>query len=193
MKSKNIIYGLRCPYTDEYKYIGKSINGISRAKTHLTYSHNESVNIWVKELRDDGLTPHIDLLEECDISELSIKEQFWIQFYIDHGDILFNVIKYEGKSIEKLKYDLEFKKVKYNKLLEEVESSINLMFDIPNTIKERRNTLRLSQSDLSELSDISVNTIYKIETNQINPTLSTINSIYEVLGLQLITRTKKPD
>ena len=60
-----LIYGLRCPKTDDYKYIGKSSSGMQRAQAHLTYSHNESVNYWVAELREQGFCPLIDVIEEC--------------------------------------------------------------------------------------------------------------------------------
>jgi len=40
-----LIYGLRDPRTDEYRYIGKSTSGLNRPKSHFTYSHNSSVNI----------------------------------------------------------------------------------------------------------------------------------------------------
>ena len=49
--NNNIIYGLKDPRTDEFRYVGKSINGIERAKSHLNHSHNPLVNEWVNELK----------------------------------------------------------------------------------------------------------------------------------------------
>lgn len=51
-------------------------------------------------------------------------------------------------------------------------------------IKERRKVLQITQSDLAELSDISINTLYKIERGQTNPTLKVLNKIAKVLGME---------
>lgn len=51
-------------------------------------------------------------------------------------------------------------------------------------IKERRKVLRITQSDLAELSGISINTLYKIERGQTNPTLKVLNKIAKVLGME---------
>jgi len=59
-------------------------------------------------------------------------------------------------------------------------------------IKERRKTLRLTQSDLAELSNISVNTLYKLENEQSNPTLKVLNKIAKVLGMELNLKVKEP-
>ena len=45
---ENIIYGLRDPRNDVYQYIGKSTVGSKRALEHLTLSHSDKVNEWVK-------------------------------------------------------------------------------------------------------------------------------------------------
>ena len=54
---------------------------------------------------------------------------------------------------------------------------------VGNSIKERRKTLRVTQSQLAELAEISVNTLYKIERGQANPTLDTLTKIADVLGM----------
>ena len=59
-------------------------------------------------------------------------------------------------------------------------------------IKERRKTLRVSQAQLAELAGISVNTLYKIEREQTNPTLETLTKIANVLGLEVCLQVKKP-
>lgn len=58
-------------------------------------------------------------------------------------------------------------------------------------IKERRKTLHLTQSDLAELSNISINTLYKIERGQANPTLKLLNQIAKVLGMEFKLLVKK--
>ena len=57
-------------------------------------------------------------------------------------------------------------------------------------IKERRKTLRVTQPQVAELADISVNTLYKIERGQANPTLETLTKIADVLGMEVILQVK---
>lgn len=66
-----------------------------------------------------------------------------------------------------------------------------LFTDIGKNIKERRKSLRITQPALAELSGISVNTLYKIETGQANPTLKVLTQIAEVLGMELKLGVKK--
>ncbi|WP_316831617.1 helix-turn-helix transcriptional regulator [Pedobacter aquatilis] len=56
---------------------------------------------------------------------------------------------------------------------------------IGNLLNERRRQLRMTQFDLAELAGISVNTLYKIERGQGNPTLAVIEKITLILGLEL--------
>jgi transcriptional regulator with XRE-family HTH domain len=59
------------------------------------------------------------------------------------------------------------------------------------SIKERRKALRVTQSQLATLADISVNTLYKIEREQSNPTLGTLTKIANILGLEVCLQVKK--
>jgi DNA-binding XRE family transcriptional regulator len=59
-------------------------------------------------------------------------------------------------------------------------------------IKERRDTLSITQPDLAEMAGISKNTLYKIETGQANPTLKVLSKIADILGLQIKMSVKKP-
>lgn len=58
-------------------------------------------------------------------------------------------------------------------------------YSIGQSIKMRRKDLRITQSYLAELAEISVNTLYKIERNQANPTLDILNKIADVLGFEI--------
>jgi len=62
---------------------------------------------------------------------------------------------------------------------------------IGKTIKDRRNALTITQPDLADLAQISVNTIYKIERGEANPTIEIIEKIINVLGLELKLEAKK--
>lgn len=61
-----------------------------------------------------------------------------------------------------------------------------------NRIKERRDTLGITQPDLAEMAGISKNTLYKIETGQANPTLKVLNKIADILGMEITMTVKKP-
>jgi transcriptional regulator with XRE-family HTH domain len=60
-----------------------------------------------------------------------------------------------------------------------------LISEIGNKIKLRRKALKITQSDLSQLANISMNTLYKIERGQTNPTIDIIEKIITVLGLEI--------
>lgn len=66
-----------------------------------------------------------------------------------------------------------------------------LVKDLGEQIKERRKLLGLTQPDLAELADVSVNTLYKLERGQSNPTLDIIERIVEVLGLEIYLQIKQ--
>ncbi|MBK8804257.1 MAG: helix-turn-helix transcriptional regulator [Fibrobacteres bacterium] len=53
------------------------------------------------------------------------------------------------------------------------------------TLRERRKTLGLSQTDLAQLAGVSLHTLINIETGKGNPTLQVMSKMLEVLGLEL--------
>ena len=61
---------------------------------------------------------------------------------------------------------------------------------IGKSIKERRKTLRVTQAQLAEIAGISVNTLYKIERGQANPTLDTLTKIADTLGMEVCLQVK---
>lgn len=63
--------------------------------------------------------------------------------------------------------------------------------DIGQVIKARRKELRITQPHLAELAKISVNTLYKLERGQGNPSLEVVDKIAGVMGLELILQVKK--
>jgi transcriptional regulator with XRE-family HTH domain len=54
-------------------------------------------------------------------------------------------------------------------------------------ILERRRLLKITQSDLSEISGVSLRTIKAIEKGAANPTVEILDRVLEPLGLTLIT------
>jgi transcriptional regulator with XRE-family HTH domain len=63
--------------------------------------------------------------------------------------------------------------------------------DLGVAIKDRRRELDITQPHLAELAQISINTLYKLEKGQGNPSLEVINKLAEVLGMELNFQVKK--
>jgi y4mF family transcriptional regulator len=63
--------------------------------------------------------------------------------------------------------------------------------DIGKVIRERRKSLRITQPDLAELAGISVNSLYKLERGESNPTVDLIEKVIAVLGLEMKLEVKK--
>lgn len=59
-------------------------------------------------------------------------------------------------------------------------------------IKGRRKILRITQPDLAEMAGISINTLYKIERGQANPTVEILNKVADILGMELKLEVKQP-
>ena len=66
-----------------------------------------------------------------------------------------------------------------------------LNLTIGESIKARRKTLRVTQPQLADLARVSVNTLYKIERGQANPTLDTLEKIANILGMEVCLQVKK--
>ena len=52
-------------------------------------------------------------------------------------------------------------------------------------IRNRRKELGITQPHLAEIAEVSVNTLYKIERGEANPTLEVLYKLLNVLGLEL--------
>lgn len=58
------------------------------------------------------------------------------------------------------------------------------------TYKLRRKDLRITQPQLAELAEVSVNTLYKLERGTGNPTLDTLIKVADILGFELTLKVK---
>jgi y4mF family transcriptional regulator len=63
--------------------------------------------------------------------------------------------------------------------------------DLGEDVKNRRKELGITQPHLAELAEISVNTLYKLEKGESNPSLEVLNKLAEVLGMELSLSVKK--
>lgn len=66
-----------------------------------------------------------------------------------------------------------------------------LVKGIGESVKTRRRELDITQPHLAELAEISVNTLYKLEKGQGNPSLAVLTKLAEVLGMELVFQVKK--
>ena len=64
--------------------------------------------------------------------------------------------------------------------------------EIGRAVRDRRKALRLTQRELGDYADLSVNSLYQIERGQANPTLETLLKLTEALGLRLELRARLP-
>lgn len=58
-------------------------------------------------------------------------------------------------------------------------------------IQQRRNHMHITQKQLADMADIGINTLYKIETGQANPTLESLAKIADILGMEVTLHVKK--
>jgi y4mF family transcriptional regulator len=66
-----------------------------------------------------------------------------------------------------------------------------LVNNLGETIRNRRKELKITQPHLADLAQISVNTLYKLEKGQGNPSMDVLNKLAEVLGMELTFEVKK--
>jgi transcriptional regulator with XRE-family HTH domain len=66
-----------------------------------------------------------------------------------------------------------------------------LVQGIGRTIRDRRKMLKITQPSLAELAGISVNSLYKIERGEGNPTMELLEKIAGVLGMELTLEVRK--
>ena len=63
--------------------------------------------------------------------------------------------------------------------------------ELNEVVKSRRKVLAISQLDLAEMAEVSVATVKDIERGKGNPSLSTVNKLLGVLGLEMDFKIRK--
>lgn len=63
--------------------------------------------------------------------------------------------------------------------------------ELNEVIKSRRKVLAISQLDLAEMAEVSLATVKNIERGKGNPSLSTVNKLLGVLGLEMDFKIRK--
>ena len=63
--------------------------------------------------------------------------------------------------------------------------------ELNEVIKSRRKVLAISQLDLAEMAEVCLATVKDIERGRGNPSLSTVNKLLGVLGLEMDFKIRK--
>ena len=63
--------------------------------------------------------------------------------------------------------------------------------ELNEVIKSRRKVLAISQLDLAKMAEVSLATVKDIERGKGNPSLSTVNKLLGVLGLEMDFKIRK--
>lgn len=171
---KRIIYSLKCPFTKEIHYIGKSTHEVVRPSQHLSESHSEKIKDWVESLRIINSAPEIEILEYVqDNVNLDERERYYIRKYLSNGNILLNSILYNSNLIiDKHKEHLE----------DSCEININ---EVSKAVKVRRRQIGLTQEEFAEKAGVALTVVRKIEQGNINVNLTSLLTVLSMFGYGL--------
>lgn len=88
---KRLIYALRCPFTNDVHYVGKTITGMIRPLSHLRTSHSDKIKEWVDNLKELLNKPIVEILEYVSPDmNLDAREKHWIHVMLNKGYVLLN-------------------------------------------------------------------------------------------------------
>lgn len=171
MKKQRLIYSLRCPFTNEIHYIGKSTQGMIRPLTHLSNSHSEKIKEWVNNLKEIGHAPVVNVIEYVSIDDdIDNRERYWIQMEVNKGSMLLNSCLVTPLLIES----------KLDGLLGNGEGMESLK--IGNFVKERRRRLEMTQEEFADRAGIALTVIRKIEQGKTNLALESLLQVLKMFG-----------
>lgn len=68
--------------------------------------------------------------------------------------------------------------------------TIMLIREVGAVIRSRRKELNITQPHLAELAKVSLNTLYKLERGQNNPSFHVLNKLAEILGMEIKLEVK---
>jgi transcriptional regulator with XRE-family HTH domain len=58
-------------------------------------------------------------------------------------------------------------------------------------LKTRRDSLRLTQESLAEMSGVNLRTLKQFESGKGNPTLATLQKLADIVGMEVVLQIKK--
>ena len=150
---KYYIYTLTDPIEKEIKYIGKTKDLKDRLKRHMSKDHLKdswtSKNKWLLHLKNHGLNPIMEILDEGTLDSIDKLEKYWISQFKSWGFKLKNETeggdgydwtgrKHKKESVRLMKMNHPLRKticqyeIGTNKLVREWESSHDVEREFPN-------------------------------------------------------------
>jgi len=90
---KIFIYTLADPRTGEVRYVGKTIDTYYRLARHISdakRSTRRHKDAWLKGIVNIGLSPVLEVLDECTDEDWKLVEQYWISQFKSWGFKLLN-------------------------------------------------------------------------------------------------------
>jgi hypothetical protein len=161
----NLIYGLRDPRNDVYKYIGKTTIGHNRPLSHLVKSHNQFVNQWVEELSKLGSAPYVDIIEEdILLDQLAEKERYYITYYSKLYGELFNGGEHIKECISKPSI-LDHK---------DIDSALLTLFNPGEVYKMLKVSTGFCDDTIGHMLNIARKTVGKLKSGDTTITLDTV-------------------
>lgn len=149
--NENIIYALRCPFTERTHYIGKSTQGLTRPMQHLTDSHSRKIREWVADLAIIGEKPIITVIDYANEKTINERERFWIAEYLRRGAVLFNEQGVKASNVR-----IRAEKIQRGERGRPWEQ-------VGNIIRAKRKSVGLTQSQLSQKAGIGLRFIRELE------------------------------
>lgn len=90
-KKFSYIYKLLDPRDMSVKYIGATVNPRRRQSQHKSGQFvGRDVSDWSNELKKLKTYPYLVVIEKCPIDQSSVREKYWIDYYVDNGALLLN-------------------------------------------------------------------------------------------------------
>lgn len=87
--NKIFIYVLKDPETHHIRYVGQTNNIKRRLQAHISRARYRKYHSarWITSLLNRNLRPILEIVEECNRSNLTTREQFWIAHYRKEYDL----------------------------------------------------------------------------------------------------------
>jgi len=165
MNNTNLIYGLRDPRNDVYKYIGKTTIGNGRPLSHLIKSHNHHVNDWVIELSKLSLTPFVDIIEkDIPLDDLATVEKR----YISHYSALYGQLFNGGIHINEC--------INSPSILDstQIDNTITTLLNPGEVYKIVKISTGFSDDNISNMLNVGRKTVYNLKKGNTAVTLDTV-------------------
>lgn len=81
-ESVHYVYLLKCPLTNEVKYVGVSMNPKVRFRAHLNEFGNKAKREWVQSLKSEGILPIMEIVDSCEKrADVAALEDKYIKLY----------------------------------------------------------------------------------------------------------------